>query len=78
MEAEYRTSAGRIDMVLQTQEAIYLFEFKLNVSSTKALKQIIQKDYAAQFASDPRPVIKIGVNFSSKIRSITDWKVEQA
>lgn len=78
VEAEYRTSAGRIDMVLQTQEAIYLFEFKLNVSSTKALKQIIQKDYAAQFASDPRPVIKIGVNFSSKIRSITDWKVEQA
>ena len=76
VEAEMHTSNGRIDMCLQTKDAIYIFEFKLNVEITEARIQIERKDYAAMFAADSRPKVKIGVNFDSEIRSIKDWTIE--
>lgn len=76
VQAEYRTSAGRIDMVLETKDTVFIFEFKLNVSAKVAVKQINRKDYAAQFAADARKVYKIGVNFNSEIRGIENWVVE--
>ena len=74
VSAEYHTSNGRIDMLIQTKEAVFIFEFKLNVSTDRALRQIERKNYAAQFATDSRKVYKIGVNFDSEIRGIKDWK----
>lgn len=76
VEAEYHTSAGRIDMLIQTAEAVFIFEFKLNVTPKRAIRQIIQKDYAHQFAVDKRKVYKIGVNFNSDIRGIESWEIE--
>lgn len=77
VKAEYHTSNGRIDMLLETDDAVFIFEFKLNVATRRALKQISTKDYAAQFAADSRKIYKIGVNFSSRIRGVKDWKVEE-
>lgn len=77
VEAEYRTSSGRIDMLLATNTSVFIFEFKLNVSSKAALRQAERKDYAAQFATDKRHIYIIGVNFSSEIRGIEDWKIEE-
>lgn len=76
VKAEYHTSEGRIDWVLQTDRFIYLMEFKLNGTADEALRQINEKGYALPFASDPRKLIKIGVNFSAKTRNIEEWKVE--
>lgn len=75
VKAEYHTSNGRIDLLIETSESVFIFEFKLNVGTKRALKQIAQKDYASQFATDSRKIYKIGVNFSSRIRGIKDWKV---
>ena len=76
VKAEYHTSEGRIDLVLQTDRFIYLMEFKLNGTADEALRQINEKGYALPFASDPRQLFKIGVNFSAKTRNIEEWKVE--
>ena len=76
VEAEMHTSNGRIDMCLQTRDAVYIFEFKLNVEPEEAQRQIARKDYAAMFAADPRRKVRIGVNFNSEIRSIKDWVIE--
>lgn len=75
VKAEYHTSEGRIDLVLQTDRFIYVMEFKLDGTTDTALQQIEEKDYALPFASDPRKLFKIGVNFSTKTRNIADWKV---
>ena len=40
VRAEYRTSAGRIDMVLQTKDYTYVLEFKLDGTAEEALRQI--------------------------------------
>jgi hypothetical protein len=77
VKAEYHTSEGRIDLVLQTPDYIYVMEFKLNGTAEEALAQINDKNYALPFAADNRRLIKIGVNFSSQTRNIERWVVEQ-
>ena len=76
-QAEYRTSNGRIDMVVKTDRYIYVMEFKLNGTAEEAIRQINEKGYAAPFASDGRTLYKIGVNFSNEIRGIERWIVEE-
>lgn len=74
-QVERHTSRGRIDLVIQTSDYIYLIEIKRDGSADEALKQIEDKHYAAPFAQDPRKIFKIGVNFSSETKGITEWKI---
>ena len=74
-EVEYRTSRGRIDLVLKTRDYIYVMEFKLDGSAEDAIKQIEDRQYALPFSKDPRRLFKIGVNFSSTTRNIEKWVV---
>ncbi len=76
VKAEYHTSAGRIDLVLQTDKFIYVMEFKLNGTAEEALQQINEKQYTRPFEHDSRQLYKIGVNFSVKMRNIEKWLVE--
>ena len=77
VKAEYHTSQGRIDLVLQTDKYVYVMEFKLNGTAEEALQQINDKQYALPFAADSREVFKIGVNFSNTTRNIERWVVEE-
>ena len=76
VEVERATSDGRTDMIVQTKDYIYIFEFKLDRSADEALRQIEDKGYARPFAVDTRQLYKIGVNFSSEKRCVEEWKVE--
>jgi hypothetical protein len=73
VKAEYHTSGGRIDIVLQTDDYTYVMEFKIDGTAEEALAQINDKNYALPFAVDNRKLIKVGVNFSSKTRNIDRW-----
>ena len=75
VEVERTIADGRIDMIAKTNDYIYIFEFKYDNSAAEALRQIDLKGYAKPFASDPRKVIKIGVNFSKEKRCIDGWKI---
>lgn len=75
VKAEYHTSEGRIDLLLQTDRFIYLMEFKLDGTADEALRQIEEKGYALPFTRDPRKLFRIGINFSSKTRNMERWKV---
>jgi hypothetical protein len=76
VKAEYHTSEGRIDLVLQTNDYTYVMEFKLNGTAEEALAQINDKNYTLPFSSDGRKLVKIGVNFSSTTRNIDRWVIE--
>jgi hypothetical protein len=39
-----------------------------------ALDQIEAKGYASPYLTDGREIIKIGVSFSTKTRTIEEWK----
>ena len=72
---ERHTSDGRMDMLVQTKDFIYIFEFKIDKSADEALSQIEEKQYAKPFEHDIRKLYKIGVNFSSATKRIESWKV---
>ena len=76
VQAEYCTSYGRIDMVLQTDNFTYVMEFKFDGTAEEALQQINDKSYTMPFEVGNRKVIKIGLNFSKQTRNIERWVVE--
>lgn len=75
VQVERATSNGRIDLIIQTKEFIYIFELKVNADADVALRQIDEKGYARPFEGDSRKLFKIGVNFSTATRRIEDWKI---
>ena len=76
VQTEVHSALGRADCILQTTDYVYIFEFKRDKSADEALAQIDEKGYSASFAADGRKILKIGVCFDSKKRTISDWKVE--
>ena len=91
VNTEDRTNLGRIDLVLESDTSVYLFELKVNSSAQAALEQIKEKKYYEKYlniqvaATDDRAgtqkaqlkeVLIIGVNFSLEERNVTDWVVE--
>ena len=75
VQAERSTSNGRIDLLLQTKDYIYIIELKIDKSAEVALQQIEEKGYDKPFVNDSRKLFKIGVSFSTENRRIEDWKV---
>lgn len=75
VQVERTTSNGRIDLIIQTKEFIYIFELKVNADADVALRQMDEKGYARPFEGDSRKLFKIGVNFSTATRRIEDWKI---
>ena len=73
IEAESCTDNGRIDAVVQTSNAIYLFEFKIDKNPT-ALAQIKRKEYFKKYLLDKRDIYLIGVNFDSRKGNLSGWK----
>ena len=76
VEVEVHTPTGRVDIVMKTAKALYLFELKLNMSAQAAINQINLKDYSSKFALAGLPIVKVGINFDPERRTIGDWKVE--
>ena len=74
-DVEVRTPSGRVDMVMRTDKALYLFELKMNKSAAAAMKQIDLKDYPARFAMCGLPIVKVGINFDDERRTICDWQI---
>ena len=74
-QVERHTSNGRMDIVVQTDQYVYVMELKMDATADEALQQIEDKGYAKPFAADPRKLFKIGVGFSSETRRIKEWRV---
>lgn len=70
IDVEVRTNKGRIDCVLQTNDVIYVIEFKLNGTKEEALQQILNKQYAQKYQHSEKEVILLGVEFDQKTRNI--------
>lgn len=73
---EKQNSKGRADIIIESDHDIYIFEFKLDGSADEALRQIEEKQYALPYLNDQRTLHKIGVNISSKSRTVEEWIVQ--
>ncbi len=75
VSCEERSAAGRSDVVVETDEAVYVFEFKLDGSVDEALRQIDDKGYLVPYSAKGKKLYKVGVNFDNQLRTIAEWKV---
>ena len=75
VKTEYQTSRGRIDIVMDTADYIYIIELKRDGSAEETLKQIEEKGYDKPFLACGKHIIKLGINFSSKTRCVDGWKI---
>jgi hypothetical protein len=72
--AEVRNAVGSCDIVAFTPQYIYIIEIKIDADPQVALNQIEDKGYAKPYLTDSREIIKVGVSFSTRTRTIESWK----
>ena len=77
VHAEYHTNVGRIDLKFETDQYIYIIEFKKDRSAKAALNQIKKNDYIWPFMSDPRKKFLIGMNYNLKLRGAGKYIIEE-
>jgi hypothetical protein len=74
--SEVLTSDGRIDLVMEFADKVYILEFKCNQSADAAIAQIRDKQYARPFIQTQKKIILMGIDFSMENRNISEWKHE--
>ncbi len=76
VDVERHTSNGRIDVLIQTPEYVYIIELKRDRDPSNALDQISDKGYDWPFSAGNRKVFRIGASFSTKTRRLEKWEIE--
>lgn len=75
VDVERHTTDGRMDILVETKDYVYILELKIDQSADVALQQIEDKQYAKPFEDDGRTIYQIGVSFSSQTKRINEWKI---
>ena len=75
---EDSSHAGRLDMAVEFNGNVYLFEFKVveQASAGAALRQLQERDYAAKYRGRGEPIYLVGVEFSRETRTLAAFEVE--
>ena len=78
IQSEVHNHIGRADAVLQTPNAVYIFEFKLEGTGTpeEALQQIEERGYALPYVPKEKQVFLLGVCFNEGKKNIGSWLVK--
>ena len=76
VQSEMAKHKGRLDLIAQTSNFLYLMEFKLDEPSSNAIQQIKDRQYAAAYLNTPKTLILVGAGFSKKSRSVEHWESE--
>ena len=76
VEVEKMIATGRIDMVAETTNFIYVLELKLsnNGGVDAAEEQMKAKQYAEPFKADKRKVIALAIELDDMGKGLVDWK----
>ena len=76
VEVEKMIATGRIDMVVETTNFIYVLELKLsnNGGVDAATEQMKAKRYAEPFKADKRKVIALAIELDDMGKGLVDWK----
>ena len=76
VEVEKMIATGRIDMVVENTNFIYVLELKLsnNGGVDAAMEQMKAKQYAEPFKADKRKVIALAIELDDMGKGLVDWK----
>lgn len=77
IKVEEESAHGRVDVVITLPSVVYVMELKFDGSADAALRQIDEKGYLIPYTADGKRLVKVGVNYSSEERTITEWRIEE-
>ena len=72
-QCEVHSIKGRADAVVETQDTVFIFEFKTNDSAENALVQIDELGYAGKYSISGKRIVKIGAEFNTQERKLVEW-----
>ncbi|QTA78229.1 AAA family ATPase [Desulfonema limicola] len=72
--SEVLTSEGRIDLLVEFSDKLYIVEFKCNQSADAAIKQIQDRGYDTKYRKTGKKIMLMGINFDTEKRNISEWK----
>ena len=75
VRTEERSAAGRCDAVVETKDAVFVFEFKLRGTAQEALAQIDERGYMIPYEAGGKALYKIGACFDEELRTLKEWLV---
>ncbi len=77
VRTEVKSAIGRADAVMHMPDTIYVFELKVDKSADEALAQIDEKGYMLPYHADGKRLVKVGISFDSKQRTLAEWKIKE-
>jgi len=75
VNSEVNSARGRLDAKVETADAIYILEFKLDKSAGEALNQIRERAYFKAYGDSPKKKVGIGINFSVAKKEVEGFEV---
>ncbi|NJL75741.1 MAG: hypothetical protein HC892_12700 [Saprospiraceae bacterium] len=77
VQAEVLHHKGRLDLIAQTDDYLYLMEFKLDGRVEDALEQIKQRAYFMPYRNSDKIIFLVGINFSKEERNVDSWEAQR-
>ena len=74
--AEDRQAQGRADIVVESDERVFIFELKVDGTAQEALAQIKERGYAEPYKALGKPIYLIGLNFKSENHTLSEALAE--
>lgn len=71
--SELSTSKGFVDSVIELDDKVYIFEFKMQKNPQIALNQIENKQYYNSYKACGKEIILVGVSFDMESRNVKEW-----
>lgn len=79
VSSEVRTSAGRVDLVVESATTVYVMELKYGGTAEEALAQIDSKGYCVPWEAGNKRVVKVGASFDPEQRTVAEgWIIREA
>ena len=76
VQTEILTSRGRIDLVVEFPDKVFVIEFKCNQKPQVGLQQIQDQGYAERYRQSGKRVFLMGLEFSTAQRNLVAWQVQ--
>ena len=65
-----------LDLTVETDDFLYLMEFKLDKPAENAIRQIKNRDYLKSYTNSPKTIHLVGIGFSQSERNVATWESE--
>ena len=77
VQAEITKHIGRLNLLAETDDFLYILAFKLDEPAADAIQQIKNRKYNAAYRNSPKTVYLVGIGFSKQERNVESWEAEE-